>query len=647
MTRSDRATSRPAQGISRRSLALACVALAALCVWLALRADPGERGRAEVGPPALASEGPTGPEVRLAALAPTSPSGRAVSAPTSPSAAADPTTDRASEALLAVLPAGRIVDALTGEPVPEMELTLVPVAPGPDGTMSSVAVTSDAQGDFVGEFERLPVGDVSVYELDAHGGAQRGVRVKQREFPFEAPIEVSVGPTFRLAFSPPLEAALPGGSTFAVRFVDGADRRNRAGHLALTRGGAASWVRFPPIVTESPGDGPFALIVTDPVGRREWRGSVTRKLGVEPIPVRVELVARGVVRFRLAPGRDVGLSNAYATLTRLRDARTWRVGLDEHGLDGAQSGAAQFLEPGRYSWSFGPAERCARGEVEVLADTVVEVELHIEDLGPLAVGYALIDATRVPSADATAWRAFVVREDDPAASFPATPRRDAADPEGYWRIDLGALEAGRWIVGLDAGGDAELEPNSVTVESGAAPPVILASPPSARVPVVVVVLDEVTGAALPAAEAAFIVDVADASGITRKESGGFEPVLLRPGREATILARAPGYRTTAARVTPSREGGEVEVRLGKGWANRVLVIDPTTMSFVPRVSVHVGGELAGHTDEAGAFWLTGDGPPERVEVALENPALLVTMSPFDGERDPDPILGWIFAVQRQ
>ncbi|MEM1450893.1 MAG: sigma-70 family RNA polymerase sigma factor [Planctomycetota bacterium] len=537
--------------------------------------------------------------------------------------------------------AGRVVDELTGEPVPFFSMTVVEAEPGADGSRRSVSVRTDAAGDFDEPFETLRAGAVEVLELDEHGGFFGPPRTTKLAFPFEEPIEVRVGPTFFLDVD---ALELDDEDRFTLQFaLDDPSYRNRPID-ADVREGHTPWARFSTRALELEGDGPWELELLHGEGLFRGRAEVTRKSGVEPRPVRFEVDPCGAIEFRLDHEGASEIAASRVDVWPLEDPEdVTRVFLSSHLADGTARGRYRFADPGRYGWRFGIQGTGAEGEVDVHVGETASVVIGGESLGATFESSVLIDATALQGSDPSRWMTFVVREEDPTTGFMTSPRRVESDPEGFYRIELKSLLDGRWVVGVQVESGVDLTPGSVSVGPGDPPPTMVAKPGDPRVDVKVSAIDAATGDALRGIEAAFMASATDAGEFQRSPDGGLEPEELVAGRETLIMVRAPGYRARSYRHKPDRDGAKLEARLDRGWANRVVVIAPATMELVSGVTVVVDGEERGRTDGNGELWLEGDGPPESIEVGVGDSSIVVVSSSSDfGE--VDPILGYVFAV---
>ncbi|MEM9379824.1 MAG: sigma-70 family RNA polymerase sigma factor [Planctomycetota bacterium] len=634
-----------ALAMTLKTTAFTLVPLALAGAWLASR-DRAPRIDATIARPAAAPED----DVELArvaardsadtretvAVAATPPGGNGPI--TTPSASAG-APERARIA-------GRVVDALTGEPVPFFDMTVVEAEPGPDGARRSVSVQTDAAGGFDESFEELRIGDVQVIELDAHGGLSGPPRTTTLAFPFEAPIEVRVGPTFFLDLD---SIGLERWEPFQLRY-DLAGRRyeNRPLDADLRHGGVrpgdVPWVRFSARALELEGDGPWELELLHGGGLYRGRAQVTRRSGIEPRPVRFELDPCGSIHFRLEHEGASEIAASRVDVWPIEDPeRVRRVFLSSHQTDGTSEGLYAFAEPGHYGWRFGIEGTGAEGQVEVFVGETASVVIGGASLGSTFESSVLIDATALEGLDPSRWTTFVVREEDPSTGFMTSPSRRESDPEGFYRVELKSLLDGRWVVGVHVEGGVDLEPGSVSVGPGDPPPTMVATPGGARVAVGVTAVDATSGARLRGVEAGFMASVNDAGEFRESAEGGLQPEELAADRETQIIVRAPGYRARSYPHRPDRDGVALEARLERGWANRVVVIAPATMEPVANVAVFVDGEERGRTNGRGELWLEGDGPPGSIEVGVGDPSIVVVSSSSDfGEIDP--ILGYVFGV---
>ncbi|MGB0333046.1 MAG: hypothetical protein ACPGPE_14650, partial [Planctomycetota bacterium] len=499
-----------------------------------------------------------------------------LAAPTDPAVESAPAAEAAAGAGAARLE-GRVVDARTGDPVPSIELIVVPVEPDESGARRSVSVTTDGAGAFVDDLQELPVGDVEVTFIDDHGGILSQPQKDTLPFPFEEPLEAKVGPTFEIDWS---ENASFDPRGFMVEYVLAGSAYANRPIDARMRAGGGTWVRFGARALEIEGDGPWTLQLRGGDGLLRGQATVHRTAGVEPLPVRFEMESVGAVEFVLHAEVEGQIAAARVDVRPIgapeKDAE--RVFLGRHDRNGDMRGRVEFAAPGRYAWRFGAEGTGLEGEVDVVAGELTTVELSSLDLGSTFDTHVLVDMSEAPEHHGD-WRCFVVQEKDPSTGFMTAPRRNEADPEGFLRIDLDSLLDGRWVVGMQAGEGYSVRPSSVHVGPGDPIPTVKVVPGAPRVDVRIVPLDA-EGTRIDGAEAFFMVDLTDAGQFERSEAPVLGPQSLPAQGETSVVVRAPGYRAKEVLVDPARDGVEIEVRLDGGWSNRVIVIDPSTMTFL-------------------------------------------------------------------
>ena len=543
---------------------------------------------------------------------------------------------------------GSVVDALTGEPVPYLDLVLVQGQPTQEGTFPSVSVRTDLHGHFDDPFAELRAGKVEVLVLDSHGGSLARPQQEKLTFPFEAPIEARVGPTFRLEL-PESDPRSTGFQT--VRYIVDDDRLPQSSLLAQVRHNEGPWVRFSTQVLDLEGHGPWALEITNGSGTRRGTTNVHRKSGIEPQAIRFEFDDLGAIEFELSTtGRD-SVAHAHVDVwsSEERAGESSRVVLDPVQDTDERLGVLEFLAPGRYSWSFGSGPNEFRDQVDVFGGETTTVRLDPHGLGRLFSTHVLIDASEVSDLDPSHWNGFVVNEADASIYFPATPIRHEDDPEGFLRIEFEGLAEGHWTVGMQPGDAFEVTPKNVSIGHDLPIPTVRVQPAASRVDVRLSVLDAVTGEPLERAEAFYVLGVTETGNFDTDERPILGPKSFPANQEATLFVRAPGYRAQVVLLLPSRDGERVEVLLDKGWANRVIVIDPRTMDLLEGVPVRVDGVHVGDTNERGMYWIEGEGPPKTIEVGIEDPSLTGPGRPIEGSIAPgrDPLKGWVFAASRR
>lgn len=615
------------------ALALPCLLLA---VWFGNRTSGGTatRGDAFVGTDTSdiarldPSRDKAGENADLPLVAPKE--GDAARTITSAAPEVDPTF----AADLPVDVPGRCIDAATNEPIPGIQLRLIPITGGvPNGDVTMVKTDSDGTfvvSDIAPSFSKLLVETQDDY-------ANPDVVEERAPFPFEGDIEVRVGPTFRFFYK-----GVPVDESLKLPIVANGKALDFTGmQTANTRKGPLPWVRFSePLHREV-----TSLVLTCPDGFTSGRAQVSRRTGIESEPVDVVFRAGGAVEFRTAT--DAVPKTLVVDLLPKGGAPYESKRLRFRVTQGENVAKARgtHLDPGTYTWTVRLGETELAGEVDVEPMRVAEVPLE-ELVMETAAVKVLIDATAVPNVDLTRWESQVFFEADPGQATESKLSQLEGSEPGQWTLTIPHLPAGSWMFFIRPEDGYEVEPILLSLQVGAPAPTIVVRKAAKPIDVMITLVDAASGKTLPTA-IGYHMDGFKGSELDDAKEGVFPAFGVHPSRPSQFLLRAEGYQTKEITFQPGSDEPKLVVELQNGWRNRVIAIDMASQSFLPGISVHVNGKHVGETGADGAYWLEGDAPPEMIELGLLNPEIEVTMSPFErvGPTLGDPLPGFPFLMR--
>jgi len=568
---------------------------------------------------------------------------------------------------------GAVVDALTGEPVPAIGLTIRPdqyVLPaghprvpdlgtgeqpavlvpmrGGKGTgvaNTTVRVTTGSDGSFASH-QGLAPGRVRVNENDLGAGRPILNYGSKQTFPFADPIAVHVGPTFRLESSAP-----PGvpWDELTGSFASRADNGMRT-MQAKIRGTEKPWIRFPFPVTDLEGDGPWPVEFFDTDGLWRARAEVTHKIGIAPRPVTLDFRHFGALEFVASRQSSGLLPTGAITLTPESDALPQRVYLNE-SEDGSRSTAhARFLEEGSYRWARGSRT----GEANVVAGEVITILL--DTTGPASARRPvfsteiLIDATAAPDVDLSDFQFSIVATDDLLRGFSRSPIHVEGDPPGQWRLVLDGLPDERWnVMPKDQARILRWEPDRTVIEIGTAPATFIARPPAKKVSVRITVIDGATREPLPKAEGMICTDGLSYIQSLANSVGQITSTPVPSDLQSHAFVSAPGYGAAPVRFTPDVDGTRFEIALERGWRAAVRVLRTEDLGLMQGVEILVNGESRGSTNEYGLLWIEGEGPPSMIQLGAGSEDFEVILSPFEPTAafTTAPLVGYTFVLRRR
>ncbi|MEM9382827.1 MAG: RNA polymerase sigma factor [Planctomycetota bacterium] len=628
-----------------KKLLLAGLAPAALLgMWLAIR--PAENATVERTSVASA------PHEESRSLTPVEPPSSRARSAALPVAAEDLPGAATTEDGTHVIE-GSVVDACTGEPVPDLEVVVSPVRTETRGPAmerrAHLEVRTKDDGTFRAD-AAWPTGDVVVRIVDEHGqlpmADDRGVFTMPSGWfttrlahPFATPFSIGVGPTFRLSAEIPHTCEA---HQFEARFrPSGPATKATARVVSLLRSGPLPWVRFPVEATELEGDGPWILEVTHEDGL--WTGSavVSRKIGVEPAPVEFRIEPRGVIAFEVVAEGGASVPLGFVDLASFDGAYERRVHLVRHSGDNARAfRSVGLLAGGPYRWTAGSRS----GRVEVLEGEVVEVSIDVTSESPTFDLDVPVDATATPDLDLSQRAFTIMNAEEFGRSFSLRPERVPGSPPGSWRLPVRGLTEGRWGV-VPPGEPVEVRwsPARIELVPGLPPPTIVTHHRGPGMQLEVLVVEARTGAPIANAETAFAID-SRSYAYHRTNGDGRVRIPVVGDTEVHLLVRSAGRRTASLHVDPERQGTSLTIELESGWGTVVRVLRAGSLLPVPDVEVLVDGITAGRTNRHGILPIDGDGPPDRLELGPGSPPVQKAPSPEAREGGPPPLKGWTFVV---
>lgn len=354
----------------------------------------------------------------------------------------------------------RLLDALTGEPLPDYRVAPRTGAP-------QTELVSDTQGELV---LALAPGARLAFDLPENvGPASEAGDIRPRDCALERsegapqPLELRVpaGPTYRLVLvRPPGYALADLRATLAVR----GNAPPREELVADVRAGAVPWVRFSPAALRLPAAEAWTLRVTTADGLWAGEAEVAEREGRVSTPVAIEFAARARLRVRDPSGaplpqaslRGEALAGASAP-TRATFARS-----------GAEL-VASALVPGAWELvarAAGHVEARERVELAALEERRIDLVL----LPAPAVPRARL-AGRLESASGryrdSAYPRLTPLDGSGARGAPLEWREEHGRVVGLFAGDVPA--PGRYRVEVDVPGFLAVEPPFVELEAGDPP----------------------------------------------------------------------------------------------------------------------------------------------------------------------------------
>lgn len=544
---------------------------------------------------------------------------------------------------------GRLVDAATGEPVPGLDVRLIrppghaaqeaaPVVErvgeieGPGGTRIEVFESevssaellppgearatglgvSDDSGRFGGVVTDVEPGFVTVQ----HDGYLDEVILRitgersEVQFPAFGDVPLSVGPTFTPRFiGPPAGADLtftvsahaPGRPTETTRFP------RRSGE---------TWLRFP---APLPGKGPWTVTFASRDGLWYGETSVTRAVGIEPVPLEVPLEGRGCLAFVPELGNEPiarsrltveGESLDRPIVLQVPTAGAMAQMLEP--LPGRADGGLviRHLRPGLYRWSLVSGGATEEGSAQVEAGTVVQQVVRFSSGGSTSATI-LVDATAAPELDLSAAPVHIFDPESPQAPIRSSKLRPAAGRSGQWALAFDRVPGVALKATIEVPDGYRLEPLAADVDELLRGETTLRVLPDRRGEVTLRVS---TGGPPPER-----ISVLHSDGIVsqpvRSDPQGLFVTEVPLDRPTSFLVGAPGHDMVRVPYEPGRDRGALEVQLEPGHRTRAAVTDMESLAHLGGIEILVDGRSVGRTDALGEVWFEAPEPPTSVEIA--------------------------------
>jgi len=503
---------------------------------------------------------------------------------------------------------GVLVDARTGEPIPHFHF----MCWDPVGTDNHL--TTDASGRFSTE-QGYGVGRIRLALSDFEGSyARYGRYDHERLEPDEdSSIPVRVGPTYRLAFTP------PEGYVVSQFFAEVRGHRRTARHYpdffmrSRLRDGDEPWVRLhTDELTEGPGP-PWHLTLVSDDGL--WSGSVPvdSLTGIQPQVLPLQVSLGGTLRGRVQDESGTPLSANLHLLSTLTGWEDWTWSDREGGLDYGG------LEPGEYELSIA-TDRHEPWSTVVHIERG-EVTLMRADLVPRAVAGAIEGTVSTESGTPRSLLVEARHSQDGSLRYAGV---EWTENDGRWQgqFQLPALPQGFWelrITAEELGLASEPDTRALRAPARGVTFHLLDDVPTTTWSMEVVGAD---GAPIEGAQATLEAAAGRALFAGPVGSGlllGTFPLTT----DLHWLAWAPGHGVVQGdqRAFADRgEGRVARVTLAPGWGARLTLMTEDGLP-VPGVSVLLDGEPTVPSDGRGRLLVARPTAPGRLEVSAPDWAL--------------------------
>ena len=535
----------------------------------------------------------------------------------------------APESILRAAWSARLVDARTKEPLPEFQFGLR------QGELSEDLET-DSDGRVVSKI-KLVAGELQLTFVDHPEVPRRVVLDKGRgvarieedsqssfdpQLETEDVVPVEVGPTYHIDFSEPAQDLEELTATILTD-DDGWTNYLRQIQSAPLRGVAAPWVRFAGLATGIlPKRGPWTLEVTSEDGLWLGRTDVDSIEGVYPVPVPMRLEAHGRVDGVVTNSLGAPIVAAAVQLALLDESEDRRLPFGNTRDDGAFS--LEWVLPGRYALTVtDPGHVAFRTEIDVRRLEPVPVDVVLESLPD---GGAI--RGKLSSRTGTYETPVLVRL---RASGSDRPQMHG---EVKWSEQNGR-RVGTFAFEKVPQGEYELSIHSFMDKFAWTPPTMTVRPPIegleficqddvATRNIAFKVLDSETGEPIDQYfKLLSSTNAGSMSGLGGLSSSAIHLVGVPAEGRLDWAIAADGFATffgdetyfegEHSYVDPS--GGVLaEVRLDRGWSQRVRVLNSETREPIAGVEVVIDGESVATTDENGEAHLKRDAAPASTEL---------------------------------
>ncbi|MEL6714876.1 MAG: NfeD family protein, partial [Planctomycetota bacterium] len=430
------------------------------------------------------------------------------------------------------------------------------------------------------------------------------------ELPLRGPLELDVGPTYSFDFG---DSAVET-SELVARFIEGERTVDSA---PLRRNSRHPWARFGPEVAALTSSGPFRVEVASAGGFAAGRAKVTRTVGIEPEPLRMELAPLGrlELRFESRPSdpRPVG----WLRIERIDGAERRRLASLDATRPVDAGRTVLDLTPGAYEWTYGSrsgafavaAEETTRVVVETPPDRfAASIEIDRSALPP---GLAVETAFALGEVGSLG-QEFILTHPDAKLLWHDSPTYDFTLASGSWSarcIPHAATDPGSRVPSIGAAFEPELlTPNTpnVTCRLFVDDPIRTASL-------------RVTGTDASGEPARVQVEILrDAGGRVRADglrwSQTGTPIEIpveRRRNSVLVVVRCEGHEARVARLNA---GSSHEITMSRGNTEPVFVVDATHGAPAVGVDVWINGSSIGPTDERGIALFRGTEIPVDFEV---------------------------------
>ena len=535
---------------------------------------------------------------------------------------------------------GRVVRQSDGTAISGVEVLLRQTTQA--STDSYLSVNTDAKGNFLVPRQTWAKGDAEVFVKD--GPYHLNGQAATLAFPFEDDIKVPCGPMIQFRYDGEyVDPQLP--SRVSIFFPEIAN----AGTIcrSVTRKGSLPWCRL----SELPPDGPAEVRVLAEGDFVFAQSKIDDTSRLHRAPINIDFEEGGALELRYAHGDPSSIMRVSLTQLDLASASPKPLKRKDQQGDSGQAFVETHLRVGRYQWDMKLGSVEASGIVAIKRGTWTRVTMNAETqatLGALGDAVVEIDVSSAPGVDLSNWTTGAFFEGDFTQGSVGNQRpRSTRDPN-LWTVTVGGLSDDKWMLCLAPQPGFQVTPMLAPLVPGGAPSKVTVTRIADTIPVTLHLVDPESGEPIMDAQACHIDGLTAFPVEENKDPlAGFGPHPTPSDHSSRFLVNAPGYKLTEwifdpaqAKLESGADSAQHVIRLERGWRSRVFVIDVSTQSTVPGVSVHVNGKHVGETDSDGCYWITGAQLPTELAVARLNEDLEVVLNSFDaleGQESPSPI----------